>query len=120
VAFAKSDIVSASKERFARALQRRAFADIENFRGHIHDDRIDALQFEIAVGRRWLSIIFEGNPFFLKQTRRRRVPQSSHDAVLAIGERVNLLFVVSDRERELKNVIRLAELNLLLPIGSWF
>ena len=118
VAFAKSNVVSASEERFARTLQGRAFADVENFRGHIHNDRIDALQFEIAIRRRRLSIIFERNSFFLKQTRCRRIAERSDDAVLTILKRVNLLFVISDRERELKNVIRLAELNLLLPIGG--
>src|ERR1041385_2382361 len=33
---------------------------------------------------------------------------------------MNLLLVVADGERELKNVVRLTELNLPLPIGSWF
>jgi len=40
--------------------------------------------------------------------------------VLAALGVVNLLLVIPDRQRKLKDVVRLAELNLFRPIARWF
>ncbi len=68
VAFAQTDNVKTAREWWSGRFQLRIRARIERFSGHVHHDRIDALQFEIAIGADWIGITAKRNALLFQET----------------------------------------------------
>jgi len=77
-------------------------------------------QFEIRIRGERLGIVAKADALSLQQPGSGRIAECAHNPTATVGQRMDLLLVVPNRQGELKNVVRLTELNLPGPIAGGF